>query len=128
MHRNTYINSPEKLNSTNQLKKNKTIFFAGQITGVEGYVESMASGIVAGINAVKHLKKEELIVFPQNTALGALLAYITSDNQKYFQPMNMNFGILPKLDIRIKSKQERYEKIAEIALNSMKHFLEVETI
>ena len=124
MHRNTYINSPKNLNPTNQLKKNKNIFFAGQITGVEGYVESMASGIAAGINAVKLLNEEELIVFPRETALGSLLSFITTEQPKgRFQPMNMNFGLLPKLDIRIKSKQERYEKIAEKALNSMKGFL-----
>jgi methylenetetrahydrofolate--tRNA-(uracil-5-)-methyltransferase len=128
MHRNTYINSPKNLAPTNQLKKNKNIFFAGQITGVEGYVESMSSGIVAGINAVKYLNEEELVTFPENTALGSLLSYITSENQKNFQPMNMNFGILPKLTIRIKSKQERYEKIAEIAINSMKNFLEEQKI
>ena len=129
MHRNTYINSPKKLNPTNQLKRNPNIFFAGQITGVEGYVESMASGILAGINAVKLLKNEELIVFPRETALGSLLDYITTPLPKGdFQPMNMNFGLLPKLNIRIKSKQERYEKVAEIALNSMKAFLETETI
>lgn len=128
MHRNTYINSPKNLNPTNQLKVNENIFFAGQITGVEGYVESMASGIVAGINAVKKLNSEELIIFPKNTALGSLLSYITEENQKSFQPMNMNFGILPKLDIRIKSKQERYEKISEIAIESMKNFLKENNI
>jgi methylenetetrahydrofolate--tRNA-(uracil-5-)-methyltransferase len=128
MHRNTYINSPKNLNPTNQLKANENIFFAGQITGVEGYVESMASGIVAGINAVKKLNNEELISFPKNTALGSLLSYITEENQKSFQPMNMNFGILPKLDIRIKSKQERYEKISEIAIEAMKNFLKENNI
>jgi len=129
MHRNTYINSPENLKPTNQLNKNPDIFFAGQITGVEGYVESMASGILAGINALKYLNNEPLLEFPKETALGSLLSFITTKLPKgTFQPMNMNFGLLPKLSVRIKSKQERYEKVADIAINKMKEFLEEQHI
>ena len=124
MHRNTYINSSEKLLPTNQLKKNPNIFFAGQITGVEGYVESMSSGILAGINAVNLLLEKPLIIFPRETAMGSLFDFITTPAPKgNFQPMNMNFGLLPKLNVRIKSKQERYEKISELALKSMKEFI-----
>ena len=123
MHRNTYINSPVHLSKTGQLKNNENIFFAGQITGVEGYVESMASGLFAGINLVRLIENKELLTFPKKTALGSLISYITDEEIKNFQPMNMNFGILPKLNERIKSKKERYEKIAEIAIAEMKEFI-----
>ena len=111
MHRNTFINSPELLDNTYNLKKNKNIYFAGQITGVEGYVESIASGLVAGINAVKRAKnknfeqKEEKILFPKETIIGALANYISTPN-KNFQPMNANFGILP----RVRRKNTRQTK------------------
>ena len=118
MHRNTYINSPKLLNKEENLKSNKNIFFAGQITGVEGYVESIASGLVAGINAVKEIKKEEKIVFPKETVIGALMEYISSPNEK-FQPMNANFGILPPLEEKIKDKKKRYEKMAERSLENI---------
>ncbi len=124
MHRNTYINAPKHLLPTNQLKHHKNIFLAGQMTGVEGYVESMASGLLAGVNAWLYLNQKEPIVFPRETALGSLIHYITEESCENFQPMNMNFGILPKLNERIKSKQERYEKIAGIALAKMKEFIE----
>ena len=128
MHRNTYINSPKHLMPTNRLKDNENIFFAGQITGVEGYVESMASGIVSGLNAVRRFKGEEELVFPRETALGSLLSYITDETITNFQPMNMNFGILPKLSERIKNKKERYEKISAIALEKMKEFIKEKEI
>lgn len=118
MHRNTYINSPKLLNKEENLKNNENIFFAGQITGVEGYVESIASGLVAGINAVKEIKKEEKIVFPKETVIGALMEYISSPNEK-FQPMNANFGILPPLEEKIKDKKKRYEKMAERSLENI---------
>ena len=121
MHRNTYINSPKLLNKEENLKNNENIFFAGQITGVEGYVESIASGLVAGINAVKEIKKEEKIVFPKETVIGALMEYISSPNEK-FQPMNANFGILPPLEEKIKDKKKRYEKTAEISLEKIKMY------
>ena len=109
MHRNTYINSPLLLNDTFNLKNNNKIFFAGQITGVEGYVESIASGLSAGINATKVYNGEELVTFPEETVLGALSKYITLPNKR-FQPMNANFGILPPLEEKIKDKQQRYKK------------------
>ena len=119
MHRNTYINSTQILNNTYQMKDNENIFFAGQITGVEGYVESIASGLLAGINAVKYMKNEERIVFPVETMIGALTDYISTPNEK-FQPMNANFGILPKLPEKIRDKQERYKKLSDRAIGIMK--------
>ena len=128
MHRNTYINSPKHLKITNALKNNENIFFAGQITGVEGYVESMASGIVSGLNAVRLFKGEEQLIFPRETALGSLLSYITDETLTNFQPMNMNFGILPKLSERIKNKKERYEKISKKAIEKMEEFIKEKEI
>ena len=118
MHRNTYINSTEVLDNTYNMKNNSNIFFAGQITGVEGYVESIASGLVAGINACRLLNNEEKIVFPEETVIGALANYISSEN-KNFQPMNANFGILPELDEKIKDKKERYKKLADRSLKEI---------
>ncbi len=115
MHRNTFINSPELLDNTYNLKNNTNIFFAGQITGVEGYVESTASGLVAGINAVSKFKNQEKKVFPKETVIGALADYISTPNEKY-QPMNENFGILPPLEEKIKDKQKRYEELAKKSL------------
>lgn len=119
MHRNTYINSPELLEPTYQLKNRSNLFFAGQITGVEGYVESIASGLLAGINSVKQFKKEEKIIFPDTTMIGALTKYITTP-RKHFAPMNANFGILPELEEKIKDKKVRYEELAKRALISLK--------
>jgi len=121
MHRNTYINSPELLEPTCQLRENLNLFFAGQITGVEGYVESIASGLVAGINSVKQFLEEEKVIFPDVTMIGTLTKYITTE-QKNFSPMNANFGILPELDEKIKDKKERYAKYSEIALNSIQAY------
>ena len=119
MHRNTFINSPELLDNTYNLKNNTNIFFAGQITGVEGYVESIASGLVAGINAVSKIKNQEKKVFPKETVIGALADYISTPNEK-FQPMNANFGILPPLEEKIKDKQKRYEELAKNSLKYLK--------
>lgn len=118
MHRNTFINSPELLDNTYNLKNNKNIYFAGQITGVEGYVESISSGLVAGINASLQYRKEEKKTFPKETVIGALADYIQTPN-KNFQPMNANFGILPPLEEKIRDKQQRYEKMAQRALKSI---------
>ena len=137
MHRNTYINSPELLDNTYNFKKNNNIFFAGQITGVEGYVESISSGLVAGINACRlfniKMKSDESKVnniiglnfdgnmteckktFDEKTMIGALAKYISSEN-KHFQPMNANFGILPELDRKIKDKKMRYTELADRSL------------
>ena len=115
MHRNTYINSTKLLDETYNLKSNNNIFFAGQITGVEGYVESISSGLVAGINAVNKLKNKEKITFSEYTVIGALAKYISTPNDR-FQPMNANFGILPELDEKIKDKKLRYQKMAKRSL------------
>ena len=141
MHRNTFINSPDLLEETYQLKENRNIYFAGQITGVEGYVESIASGLVSGINAsiqFKNIKEEEnkreinntnsqeyimcgKVVFPKETMIGALSKYISTPN-KQFQPMNANFGILPELEEKIKDKKVKYGKIADRAMEYLKKF------
>ena len=118
MHRNTYINSSELLDNTYNLKSNSNIFFAGQITGVEGYVESISSGLVAGVNAVKMLKGEERIIFNEKTMIGALSKYISTPNEK-FQPMNANFGILPELDEKIKDKKLKYSLLADRAIENL---------
>lgn len=123
MHRNTFINSTKLLDETYNFKKNTNIFFAGQITGVEGYVESISSGLVAAINACKKLKEEEKVVFDEKTMIGALSKYISTPNEK-FQPMNANYGILPELDVRIKDKKQRYEKLSERALENLKNISE----
>ena len=119
MHRNTYINSSYLLDNTYNLRKFDNIYFAGQITGVEGYVESISSGLVAGINAVKKLKNEEKIEFSNYTMIGALAKYISNENDK-FQPMNANFGIVPELGERIKDKKLKYQKLADRALEHLK--------
>ncbi|MFC0233069.1 FADH(2)-oxidizing methylenetetrahydrofolate--tRNA-(uracil(54)-C(5))-methyltransferase TrmFO [Vagococcus entomophilus] len=118
MHRNTFMNSPKVLKATYQLKANEELFFAGQMTGVEGYVESAASGMVAGINAARFVKGEPLIEFPNETAVGSMAYYITHTEGKHFQPMNANFGIFPELPERIRDKKLRYEAIASRALQA----------
>ncbi len=123
MHRNTYINSPKVLLQTFQLKSSPQIFFAGQITGVEGYVESAAAGLMAGINAARLAKNLEPIIFPQTTCHGALAHYITTAVAK-FQPMNITFGLLPPLEGRVK-KNLRKEKLAERALETINDFAKI---
>lgn len=119
MHRNTFINSTKLLDRSYQLKKNKNIYFAGQITGVEGYVESISSGLVAGINAVKQLRQEEKVEFPEYTMIGALAQYISTPNEK-FQPMNANYGILPELEgKKISDKKLKYGKLSDRALEKL---------
>ncbi len=125
MHRNTYINSSKLLDETYNLKLNKNIFFAGQISGVEGYVESISSGLVAGINAVNLFKNQfektkeyHKEVFPKTTMIGALSTYISTPNVN-FQPMNANFGILPELEENIRDKKLRYLKLAERSLEAI---------
>jgi methylenetetrahydrofolate--tRNA-(uracil-5-)-methyltransferase len=128
MHRNTFINSPRVLKPTYQLKADANIFFAGQMTGVEGYVESAGSGLLAGINAAKLALGEELLVFPAETALGSMARYITEADSKNFQPMNVNFGLFPDLGERIRSKQERAEKHADRALASIQNYMNTVTV
>lgn len=115
MHRNTYINSSFLLDNTYNLKKAPNIYFAGQITGVEGYVESISSGLVAGINAVCKYNNKPKIEFSEYTMIGALAKYISTENDK-FQPMNANFGIVPELGEKIKDKKLKYGKLADRSL------------
>ncbi len=123
MHRNTFINSPEILNNDFSVKENKKLFFAGQITGVEGYMESAASGIAAGINACNVLMNKKTLSFPNNTMIGALADYISDSSVKKFQPMGANFGVLPELENRPRDKKERGIAYANRALESMKQFI-----
>ena len=115
MHRNTYINSSYLLDNTYNLKKSPNIYFAGQITGVEGYVESISSGLVAGINAAHQYNNDTKKEFSEYTMIGALAKYISTENDK-FQPMNANFGIVPELGEKIKDKKLKYGKLADRAL------------
>jgi methylenetetrahydrofolate--tRNA-(uracil-5-)-methyltransferase len=122
MHRNTFINSPKLLKPTYQYKGRDSLFFAGQMTGVEGYVESAAAGLIAGINAGRLAKGLSCLTFPEETALGGMAAYITTADFKHFQPMNANFGLFPPLGEKIKNKKLKYEKLAERALEAIGRF------
>ena len=121
MHRNTYLNSPQLLEKTYKLKDEKNIYFAGQMTGVEGYVDSAASGIVAALNALYNTEDKE-IVFPTETMIGAMANYIVDNTSKNFQPMNANFGIIKPLPERIKDKKEKYERYAKRSLEMLENF------
>ncbi|WP_223066764.1 FADH(2)-oxidizing methylenetetrahydrofolate--tRNA-(uracil(54)-C(5))-methyltransferase TrmFO [Paenibacillus caui] len=123
MHRNTFINSPKLLEPTYQFKKRPDLFIAGQMTGVEGYVESAASGLIAGINAARVAAGKDGIVFPEDTTLGSMARYITTADFKHFQPMNANFGLFPKLETRIRQKKEKNEALARRALGSLQSFI-----
>jgi len=122
MHRNTFINSPELLDASYKLRKNTNIYFAGQITGVEGYVESISSGLVASLNACNQFLGERKIIFPEETMIGALAKYISSQNSR-FQPMNANFGILTTGDSKIKDKKLRYAKMSDKSLEKLQEFI-----
>ncbi|WDL97361.1 methylenetetrahydrofolate--tRNA-(uracil(54)-C(5))-methyltransferase (FADH(2)-oxidizing) TrmFO [Alicyclobacillus sp. ALC3] len=119
MHRNTYINSPQALLATYQTRRRETLFFAGQLTGVEGYVESAAAGLVAGRNAARLVKGQPLVSFPQTTAIGSLAHYITHADPRNFQPMNATFGIIPPLATRIREKRDRALALSERALEDL---------
>ena len=121
MHRNTYLNSPQLLGKTYKLKEEKNIYFAGQMTGVEGYVESAASGIVAALNALYN-QEDKQIIFPTETMIGAMANYIVDNTSKNFQPMNANFGIIKPLPERIKDKKEKYERYANRSLEILENF------
>ncbi len=116
MHRNSFIDSPRCLNGDFSLKKYPNVFFAGQITGVEGYMESAASGIMAGINALRFANGEDSLILPETTMIGALSRYISDETVKNFQPMGANFGVLPPIEPKIRDKRERYAKISQRAL------------
>ena len=122
MHRNTFINSPKLLKPTYQYKGRDDLFFAGQMTGVEGYVESAASGMIAGINAALLANELEPVVFPRESALGSMAHYITTANPKNFQPMNANFGLLPALPKKIRDKNEKNMQISQRALETIQIF------
>ena len=125
VHRNSFIDSPKLLNPNLEFKTRKGLFFAGQITGVEGYVESTASGLVAAINCLKYIKNEPSLSFPSTTAIGALIGYVTEEGKKNFQPMNVNFGLMPDYSSQIsqvhkKNKDEVRLSIAERALEEIR--------
>ncbi|MGN0607989.1 MAG: methylenetetrahydrofolate--tRNA-(uracil(54)-C(5))-methyltransferase (FADH(2)-oxidizing) TrmFO [Oscillospiraceae bacterium] len=119
MHRNSFLNSPRLLDGDFSLRSDRRIFFAGQITGVEGYMESAASGILAGKNMVRRLQGKDSLVLPPETMLGAISRYISDITVENFQPMGANMGILPEIDVRIKDKQQRYQIIADRALEAL---------
>ena len=122
MHRNTFLNAPRHLLPTYQLRGEERLLFAGQMTGVEGYVESASSGLVAGINAARLARGEAPLVFPVTTCHGALAHYITTGEADHFQPMNVNFGLLPPLSQRIRKKREKKQRLAERALADIETF------
>jgi methylenetetrahydrofolate--tRNA-(uracil-5-)-methyltransferase len=118
LHRNTYINSPKLLRDTLQLRSRDDLFFAGQITGVEGYTESVATGLLAGLNAARLIQRADPLVPPPSTALGALVRYIAYATAPSFQPMNINFGLLPELPHRVRGKGERRRQMVQRALTA----------
>ena len=120
MHRNTFIDSPRLLNGDFSMRNNPYLLFGGQITGVEGYMESAASGLMAGINPSLRLLGKETVILPEDTMIGALSRYISDETVKNFQPMGANFGILPPLSEKIRDKQERYMMLAERGTESLK--------
>lgn len=119
MHRNSFLDSPRLLNKSFSLKTNPRIFFAGQITGVEGYMESAMAGIMAGINAVRYAENKEPLLLNEYTMIGALTDYISDETVKNFQPMGANFGILPPIEPKIRDKKERYKALAKRALEEL---------
>ncbi|MDK2810323.1 MAG: methylenetetrahydrofolate--tRNA-(uracil-5-)-methyltransferase [Petroclostridium sp.] len=126
MHRNTYINSPKVLNAIYQSRTNDKVFFAGQITGVEGYIESASSGLVAGINMARIVQGKDKLIFPKETAHGALSHYISDACITRFQPMNINFGLMSPLNERIKDKREKNRRIAARAIEIIKNMSNTE--
>ncbi len=123
MHRNTFINSPKLLNSTWNLKDKSDLFFAGQLTGVEGYMESASSGLLAGINCARHILGKTLITLPETSMIGALSRYISDESVVKFQPMGANFGILPELENRPRDKKQRAEAYSSRGLNELKNMI-----
>jgi methylenetetrahydrofolate--tRNA-(uracil-5-)-methyltransferase len=124
MHRNTFIASPQMLLPTLQFRKRPELYFAGQITGVEGYIGNIATGLLAGWNAARTTQGKEPVVLPPTTMLGALCHYITSADMKDFQPMKANFGILPPLDTQRLNKRDRYVRYAQRARTNLERFLQ----
>ena len=123
MHRNTYIFSPDIIHPTLESKKQNNLYFAGQISGVEGYLGSIATGLVAGINLARSINNRNALIFPRTTMVGGLCHHITQSESNYFQPMKANFGLLPQLEKKVKNKEQRYEKYSERALIDLERFL-----
>ena len=123
MHRNTFLNAPQVLNQDFSFKQNPNLFFAGQITGVEGYMESASSGILAGINAVNRKQGASALILPKETMMGALSDHVANSVSKNFQPMGANFGVLPALSEHIKDKKERYAALAQRSLNLLEQYV-----
>ncbi|WP_283607172.1 methylenetetrahydrofolate--tRNA-(uracil(54)-C(5))-methyltransferase (FADH(2)-oxidizing) TrmFO [Faecalispora anaeroviscerum] len=124
MHRNTFVNSPKILRSDFSMQADPDLFFAGQLTGVEGYMESAASGLMAGWNAVQRLREQETVVLPPETMIGALSRYLVECDPAHFQPMGANFGILPPFEKQIRDKRERYEALAKRSLDMLLPYTE----
>jgi len=125
MHRNTFINSPKVLNPTLQTRERADLFFAGQLTGTEGYTESIASGLLAGINMARHINGEDLLTLPKTTMLGALTQYITDSAHEKFQPINSNWGIVEKIEL---PKKERKNKKLKAELLSSRSIETLKTL
>ena len=123
MHRNTFLNAPQVLNQDFSFKQNPNLFFAGQITGVEGYMESASSGILAGINAVNRKRGTSVLILPKETMMGALSDHVANSISKNFQPMGANFGVLPALSEHIRDKKERYAALAQRSLNLLEQYV-----
>ena len=123
MHRNSFLDSPRVLNGDFSLRENPNIFFAGQITGVEGYMESAASGIMAGKNAVLRANEKDTFVLDDCTMIGALSRYISDGSVKNFQPMGANFGVLPPIEPKIRDKRERYMALAQRSLENIEEVI-----
>lgn len=123
MHRNTFLNGPTVLNQCGQLESEDRIFFAGQMTGVEGYIESTASGLVAGINAAHLVKNEQVLTWPRTTAIGSLMHHVGESPSNNFQPMNINFGLMPPSEKKIRGKKERNSYYVQRALNDLEQWL-----
>lgn len=123
MHRNSFINSPTLLNADFSMRSNPKVFFGGQITGVEGYMESASSGILAGLNCARRLLGKETVVLPETTMMGALSRYISDETVKNFQPMGANYGVLPSLENKIRDKSERYMQLSQRAMADLRKFI-----
>jgi methylenetetrahydrofolate--tRNA-(uracil-5-)-methyltransferase len=122
IHRNTYINAPSVLTASFEARKRRGLFFAGQMSGVEGYVESAASGLLAGIAAAFRARGDEPVALPVETALGALGRYISASDPAHYQPTNIAFGLLPELPSRVKDKAQRRQAMSQRALTALDAF------
>lgn len=121
MHRNTFINSPQLLKPSLQTRKRENLFFAGQITGTEGYTESIASGMLAGINMANYIEGKSLLILPKETMLGALTQYITDENHDKFQPINSNWGIVAPVELPKKERKNKKLKAEYIVNRSLEY-------